>query len=161
IDRVEAENLGAGRRVTAEIGMSVLHPNVVRERKPVEVLVSGAARHAEVRDRRARVRVACRARPAGQAERGNLRRDDAALSVEASEAAETLRARLARAEDIDRAFGRAHGAEAADRAAQALRAIAVADARGASGAHAARRALPRGADVVADVVRDALGVDDA
>src|SRR5205085_1372708 len=107
VDGVEAEKLGAGRRMTGEIRVPVLHPDVVRKRQPIKIFVTRSARYAKIRDGRGCVGLTGVARPSGKAERRRAREGNAALAREAREAAEAFRARLACAVHVDGALWRA------------------------------------------------------
>src|SRR5439155_7084483 len=122
--------------------MAVLGADVVGEGEAVEVLVARAARNAEVRDGGRVVGVARFAGPRRQAEGRDPGKGHGALGSEASEPAEAVRARLARAAHVDGSLRRALRAEPDERAAKALRAIGVRLTRSARGAEAVGTALP-------------------
>src|SRR6185436_8566895 len=115
----------------------------------IKVLVARAARHAKVRNRGAHLGLAGGAGPRGEAERRDQRRRHLALAAEAREPSEAFRARLASAAHVDGSLGRALRTEAAERAAEALRAVGVGHARSAERAGARGTAHARAPHPVA------------
>ena len=69
IDRIESEQLGARRRMSREIGVSVLGADVVGEGESVKIFVARGARNAKVRNRRTAVGLASFAGPSRETRR--------------------------------------------------------------------------------------------